>query len=169
MKPSEIWIHCAATPWGDALIFDSWHKARGWKGIGYHFVVLNGRPSSGVGRWDFLDGVIQPGRPLDDDPIFEPHEVGAHVSGRNSRAIGSCLVGDQEFTDRQLIVVKDLILDLGVHFGIKVPGAVFGHYEDPATLKTCPNVPMDPFRSFLRGALNLQGLQEEIRIHNRRI
>ena len=36
-------IHCSASTWGDARAVDSWHKARGWQGIGYHACVLNGK------------------------------------------------------------------------------------------------------------------------------
>ena len=49
----KIIVHCAATREGDDSIdadtIDKWHKARGWRGIGYHFVVL-------------MDGTIQKDR-----------------------------------------------------------------------------------------------------------
>ena len=165
----EIWIHCSASTWGCAEVFRQWHRARGWRDVGYHFVILNGRPYAGVTRWPFLDGAIEPGRPLDDDPIFEAHEVGAHVAGRNARSIGICLVGDDRFTDRQLLSLRSLVRELGGHFGVPVPQRVYGHYEDPNTSKTCPNIPMDE----LRASLVLEGpkvwlptLQESIRDHN---
>ena len=37
-----IIVHCTATPPGMKVTVDDidcWHKARGWKGIGYHYVV----------------------------------------------------------------------------------------------------------------------------------
>ncbi len=49
MKPKEIKriiIHHSASDFGDAKLIDKWHKERGWKGIGYHFVVLNGKRRS---------------------------------------------------------------------------------------------------------------------------
>ena len=38
----KIIIHCSATPPDmhvDAERIDSWHKERGWSGIGYHYVI----------------------------------------------------------------------------------------------------------------------------------
>ncbi len=76
MRPlNEIVIHCAATPEGKhftAADIDSWHRQRGWSGIGYHYVVL-------------LDGTVQAGRPLD--------RVGAHVEGHNVGTVGICYIG----------------------------------------------------------------------------
>ena len=60
-------------------VIDGWHKERGFKKqpqsgriCGYHFAVLP-------------DGTIETGRFLS--------EIGAHVSGQNSRSIGICYVG----------------------------------------------------------------------------
>ncbi len=50
----------------------AWHRARGWRDIGYHFVVR-------------LTGQIEEGRPL--------NERGAHVEGLNRVAIGICFSG----------------------------------------------------------------------------
>ena len=169
-KVENIFLHCSATPWGDALIFDSWHRERGWEGIGYHYVILNGRPFPDVNYWGFLDGQIQPGRPLDDDPIFEPDEIGTHVAGRNGTSIGVCLVGKSSFTDNQLVAAKHLIVNLMFHFGLKVEH-VLGHCEDKLTNKTCPNIPMDPFRGFLKSdsTVSLPALQEKIKLHVKEI
>ena len=63
MTIDKIIVHCSATPEGrdiDAAKIDEWHKKRGWKMIGYHFVVK-------------LDGIIELGRPLD--------MQGAHTKG----------------------------------------------------------------------------------------
>ena len=41
-KIDEIIIHCAATPEGKHFTvadIDAWHKKRGFKCIGYHFVI----------------------------------------------------------------------------------------------------------------------------------
>lgn len=70
-----IFVHCSATPRGsfvNAEIIDKWHKARGWRGIGYHRVILP-------------DGTVEKGRDIDD--------VGAHVRGYNKVSIGICLIG----------------------------------------------------------------------------
>jgi N-acetylmuramoyl-L-alanine amidase len=74
-KINEIILHCSATAEGKnfhASDIDKWHKAKGWKGIGYHFVID-------------IDGTIEPGRPVG--------EVGAHVVGHNTNSIGICYIG----------------------------------------------------------------------------
>jgi len=74
----EIIIHCSATREGqhiDAATIDKWHKERGWRMIGYHYVVL-------------LDGIIEYGRPVKD--------IGAHCKGHNSKSIGICYIGGVE-------------------------------------------------------------------------
>ena len=48
------------------------HKARGWKGIGYHYLI-------------HLNGTISKGRPIE--------EIGAHVKGRNEDTIGVAYIG----------------------------------------------------------------------------
>jgi N-acetylmuramoyl-L-alanine amidase len=164
----NIFVHCSASPWGDVMIFDDWHKKRGWSGVGYHYIILNGRPFADVSYWSFLDGQIEPGRHLDDDPIFDSDEVGAHVAGRNWDSIGICLVGRKEFTDKQLETAKDLLKTLVAHFDLTLDD-VLGHYEDPNTHKTCPNIPMGFFRGYLKDAISLKDLQEKIAHHIRGI
>lgn len=75
MKVSEIILHCSATVEGKtftAADIDKWHKAKGWKKIGYHYVVD-------------IDGTLETGREL--------FENGAHCIGHNSTAIGICYIG----------------------------------------------------------------------------
>jgi N-acetylmuramoyl-L-alanine amidase len=56
----------------DRAVIDAMHKARGWSGIGYHFVLL-------------MDGTVQIGRPIT--------QLGSHVKGQNSGKIGCVAVG----------------------------------------------------------------------------
>lgn len=68
-------IHCSATPEGkDYTVedIDRWHRARGWKGIGYHYVI-------------YRDGSIHKGRPEE--------QVGAHCVNHNKHSIGICYIG----------------------------------------------------------------------------
>lgn len=68
-------VHCSATQANqniDAKTIDAWHKAKGWSGIGYHYVIKR-------------DGTLEQGRPV--------NQVGAHVEGYNWCSIGICLVG----------------------------------------------------------------------------
>lgn len=74
-KIDQIIIHCTATPEGREVTvaeIDSWHRQRGFDGIGYHYVI-------------HLDGTVEAGRGL--------NEVGAHCKGHNSRSIGIAYVG----------------------------------------------------------------------------
>ena len=76
MRPiKELIWHCTATPEGrehTVQDIDSWHKARGWTGIGYHKVV-------------HLDGRVSNGRP--------ESQVGAHVANHNTGTIGYVYIG----------------------------------------------------------------------------
>jgi N-acetylmuramoyl-L-alanine amidase len=70
-----IVIHCSATREGkdyDVKTIRGWHVQRGFKDIGYHFLV-------------HLDGTIEKGRPID--------QAGAHAKGYNDESIGVCYVG----------------------------------------------------------------------------
>ena len=72
---NEIIVHCTATRAGrhyTVADIDRWHRQRGFRCIGYHWVV-------------YLDGTIHPGRP--------EAEAGAHCLGHNARSIGICYVG----------------------------------------------------------------------------
>ena len=74
MKDTII-IHCSATRAGQdftATDIDRWHRQRGFRSIGYHFVIR-------------LDGTIEPGRDVALD--------GAHCTGWNHRSIGICYIG----------------------------------------------------------------------------
>lgn len=120
---TEIIIHCSATPIGrDYTVedIDKWHKAKGWKGIGYHYVI-------------YLDGSVHKGRPEE--------EIGAHCKGHNSNSIGICYIGGlDEFgepedtrTDKQ----KEALIVLLKALKAKYPDAtIHGHREFAA--KACP-------------------------------
>ncbi|MDR1159105.1 MAG: peptidoglycan recognition protein family protein [Syntrophomonadaceae bacterium] len=70
----EVIIHHSdSAPETTAESIDAWHKANGWAGIGYHFVIQK-------------DGLIVRGRP--------EQSVGAHSLDHNSASIGICLTGD---------------------------------------------------------------------------
>jgi len=166
LKVKKIFIHCSASAYGDVLVFDEWHKKRGWSGVGYHYIILNGRPFPDVKYFPFLDGQIQPGRHFDDDPTFSPDEIGAHVAGRNGESIGICLVGVDVFTAAQLNRAKFLVWSLLDFLELTVED-VFGHYEDPNTNKTCPNIEMGDFRTYLRGNMTIDELIASIADYNK--
>jgi len=124
-KTEFIVIHCAATPPNMDIgveEIDQWHKARGWKGCGYHDVIRR-------------DGVPEQGR--------EENDVGAHVKGYNSISVGICLVGginedgspENNFTPAQ---IKTLIRLLRFYRVLFPEAIIVGHHDlDP--YKACPS------------------------------
>lgn len=113
---TKVILHCSASGFGNAALIDSWHRARGFSMIGYHYVILNGWLSSKKYHADF-DGYLETGRPLDDDSSLEPDEAGAHTLGHNA-AIGVCLIGNSgQFTNSQLDTLVHLIKELKTQYG----------------------------------------------------
>lgn len=119
----EIIVHCTATKEGadyHVSDIDKWHRALGWDGCGYHFVIA-------------LDGSIEIGRPLE--------KAGAHCSGHNARSIGVAYVGGLASAGRpadtrtaaQRESLAALMIVLKRIFKIK---KISGHNEYAA--KACP-------------------------------
>lgn len=124
-KIDKILVHCAATPEGKDFTvedIDKWHRARGFKKIGYHFVIYN-------------DGSVHKGRDIE--------EIGAHCTNHNSRSIGICYIGGvakdgktpkDTRTEPQKIALLELLKELKV----KYPKAkIYGHRDFAA--KACPS------------------------------
>lgn len=124
---NKIIIHCSATPEGRNVTIDdidAWHRQRGFKCIGYHYVI-------------YLDGSIHNGRPLE--------MVGAHCKGHNANSIGICYIGGctadgapgDTRTTRQKASLKALIEQLRRRY----PSAtIHGHNEFCAKACPCFNV-----------------------------
>jgi len=135
----KIIIHCSDSGFGDAATIDGWHKERGWDGIGYHYVILNGYRYPGQGYRADEDGLIENGRPIE--------KPGAHCRGANKTSIGICLIGKHLFTARQLYgSLPKLIRRIGIETVREIE--VKGHYEFDKG-KTCPNIDMDLLRKSL--------------------
>lgn len=124
---THIVVHCTATPEGrphTVTDIRRWHKAKGWKDIGYHWVVR-------------LDGTTEPGR--------AESQVGAHVEGHNAKSIGVVYVGgvDKDTfkpkdtrTDAQKVALLHLLKDLKSRY----PKAkILGHRDFPSVNKACPS------------------------------
>jgi N-acetyl-anhydromuramyl-L-alanine amidase AmpD len=118
-------IHCAATkPDMDIGVEEirEWHKERGWKDIGYHFVIRR-------------TGEIEKGRPVS--------QVGAHAKGHNLDSIGICLVGgidedgdaDANFTFEQYVALEQFVDEAEDYYGDL---DVLGHRDLPGVAKACP-------------------------------
>ncbi len=118
---NELVIHCSDTPAGrddDASDIRHWHKARGWKDIGYHYVIL-------------LDGTIQSGRPVE--------ETGAHVKGHNLNSIGICYIGGGNNEDTRTEEQKEsLELLLRTLKRMYWNAEILGHRDFSGVSKSCP-------------------------------
>lgn len=139
-------IHCSATPADrdiSALDIDQWHRAKGWFGCGYHFIIKR-------------DGTLESQasgsrcRPLE--------KAGAHVgdcgSGWNNRSIGICLIGgvnkklqpEDNFTEEQFTTLTDLLQTLDDMFK---DCTILGHgsliEQTNGSPKACPSFDVPKF------------------------
>lgn len=125
MKIEAIIIHCSATPEGrefHATDIDRWHRQRGFRCIGYHYVVT-------------LDGSVEKGR--------DESAPGAHCvqQGMNRRSIGVCYIGGVDKagkpkdtrTEAQKMNLLRLIDDLRRRYPL---AKVYGHRDFAP--KACP-------------------------------
>ncbi len=126
-KISNIIIHHSASSFGCAQIIRNWHvQGNGWKDIGYHFVIGNGR-MHGDHYVSSFDGMVEPGRPLT--------QQGAHVKGYNKESIGICMVGNGKFTNEQFFSLLNLVDEMSNMFNIPVD-KIFNHSD--FSNKACP-------------------------------
>lgn len=113
---NKLILHCSATPNGRITTVEDinrWHKARGWREIGYHYVIYG-------------DGVVHKGR--------ETIHIGAHCKGQNTDSIGICMVGTDKFSKAQWTILRGITRQLEQEF--KGCG-VHGHREFNVK-KLCP-------------------------------
>jgi len=143
---NKIIIHCSDSFFGNAGMIREWHKERGWRDIGYHFVILNGIVDSDEHLYS-LDGSVELGRDID--------TMGAHAYGHNQDSIGICLVGAKSFTIKQLGSLMRLCKDLCLKYGIRTDN-IIGHYEINDS-KPCPNINMLSFRDMLKSFFTSKG------------
>ena len=147
-KIKYIVIHCSDSEWGSASVIREWHMKNGWKDIGYHFVILNGKLRPNASKWQteltipFMDGNIEVGRYLDGDNLINGAEVGAHTLGYNENSIGICLIGVKNFTEKQFKSLEMLLKQLMVTYKVD-KSCIKGHYH--FAKKSCPNFNVDKF------------------------
>lgn len=131
MRAKGIIVHCSDSPQGrgdTASTIHSWHKTRGFDGIGYHYIILE-------------DGTVESGRP--------EYWTGAHATGYNDY-IGICLIGRDSFTEDQLVELDVLVHDIYNRYDSMTSIDIKGHNE--VSNKSCPNINI---REFV-GTLGLQ-------------
>ncbi len=127
-----IVLHHTATDSGDVVAIDAEHRQRKdragnpWLGIGYHFLIGNGR--------GMADGLVEP------TFRWKQQLHGAHAGSRsyNEEGIGICLVGNFDNyppTPRQVVAARELVRTLAERFDINPPNIVC-HQDVGAT--RCP-------------------------------
>lgn len=92
----QIVVHHSASPAKTTTVedIDRWHKERGFKKIGYHYVIHH-------------DGSVHIGR--------AESEVGAHLKRQNRHSLGICIAGNFEEEHplpAQLKSLETLLLEL---------------------------------------------------------
>lgn len=112
---SKVFIHCSASdnPDHDSVdVIRGWHLARGWRDIGYHYVITK-------------DGEVHKGRPLAHEPAAQ--------KGHNVGSVAICVTGLAEFTARQMRALLSLCIDIDKRIDV----TFHGHCEVNPN-KTCP-------------------------------
>ena len=119
-----IIIHCSAvrpSQQSGVSDIDNWHRRKGWKGCGYHFVVRR-------------DGSVETGRRLE--------EIGAHCVGHNRHSIGVCYEGglnaEGVATDTRTEAQKAAMLELLQRLHARFPKALIVGHDVFNPGKRCP-------------------------------
>ena len=123
-KITLIIVHCSAVrpdQTSSAKQIDNWHKAKGWKAIGYHYVIRR-------------NGKIEPGR--------SEAVVGAHCKNHNAHSIGICYEGGLDIrgqpadtrTEAQKLSMRVLLEELHQAY----PKACIVGHHDLNPQKACP-------------------------------
>jgi N-acetylmuramoyl-L-alanine amidase len=143
---------------------DRYHRRRGFKSIGYHYVIR-------------MDGRVETGRPYKGGKFLSDEEVGEHVEGLNKQSIGIALSGHGDIkpmTEAQFSSLINLLVDLINKTGLSVDH-VLGHKEVNnlvsagivssryKTTKTCPGRynDMTKIREKLRESLRTKDIPKE--------
>ncbi len=138
-----IVVHHSGDPSGSAEVIAEQHESQGLQGLGYHFVIGNGRGAA--------DGSINGGYRWDAQ-LPGAHAIGPDAAEHNRHSIGICLVGDgnqKAFTDQQLASLIALVERLQDEFGIP-EDAVFLHTDIAPTASPGRLFPASAFRAKLR-------------------
>ena len=132
-EPARNWkwivVHHSASDTGGAVVFDAWHRQRGFDELGYHFVIDNGE--------GMPDGNVEVGS------RWLKQKQGAHAKSAdgqyNEHGIGICLVGNfenAEPTPKQWQMLVKLTAFLAREYGIP-EDRIIGH-RDVAGKTLCP-------------------------------
>jgi len=148
LYPGRRWkyiiVHHSATDWGSSSEFNKAHINKGWKGVGYHFIIDNGTCGKDDGQIETTHRWI---KQMD----------GAHckAGGMNTSGIGICVVGnfsDDMISPRQMASLTYLVRTLKGYYNIPDRN-IMGHGKVPGAKTECPGkrFPWSVFRSRLGG------------------
>lgn len=122
-KINEIIVHCTATFAEQKVtieILRKWHKQRGFKDVGYHYLID-------------IEGNILTGRPVE--------QVGAHCKDHNAHSIGVAYTGGlgddakpaNTLSEKQKVALVQLLRELKERYP---EASIHGHSE--FANKACP-------------------------------
>lgn len=149
MAPTAGWqyivVHHSATPSATLAAIDQWHYDKGFDGVGYHFMINNGRAPGTA------DGKITP------TARWLEQRGGAHAKvpnhpDFNAQGIGVCLIGNFEQeppTPAQMASLETLVEVLRQRYGITLDRIV-GHGELKNTKCPGKQFPMEALLMALR-------------------
>jgi len=132
--------HSVSSTCTDREEITRWHKHRGFRTIGYHYLV----------RLDHGQAIIERGRAEDERGAHLVPQYGAEIS--NSNSLGICIAGNHEINDpdgRLWTQALELAAEL-CHHHLLTEDQVYGHNELRSTL--CPGTKMD--MELFRGELH---------------
>ncbi|MBD3379678.1 MAG: LysM peptidoglycan-binding domain-containing protein [Candidatus Omnitrophica bacterium] len=149
LYPSSKWkyivIHHSATDFGSSAAFNKAHLKKGWKGVGYHFIIDNGTCGKDDGQIETTHRWIN-------------QMNGAHckAGGRNYDGIGICLVGnfsDNPVSRKQMRSLVFLVNKLQDYYDIP-DSRILGHGQVQGANTECPgkNFPWKRFRSAMNAS-----------------
>ena len=107
-----ITVHHSGFGYDDPERLDGRHRAMNLRGLGYHFVIGNGKGMD--------DGELHIGRRWLEQ-LRGAHAAGPDAEWYNRHSIAICLVGDGDrdtFTDRQLARLEQLVAALNAELGL---------------------------------------------------
>lgn len=133
LYPTKKWkyiiVHHSATGKGNSMQFDRAHLRKGWKGVGYHFIIDNGTLGKDDGQ-------------IETSPRWIKQTNGAHCKANkmNERGIGICLVGNfskDRVSREQMESLVYLIDELSGYY--KIPKKnIMGHGQVAGARTECP-------------------------------
>lgn len=150
LYPSKKWkyiiIHHSATDTGSSQAFNTAHLKKGWKGVGYHFIIDNGTAGKSDGQ-------------IETTPRWIKQQSGAHTkaAGMNDKGIGICLVGnfsEDTVSREQMDSLVYLAAKLSEYYNIP-ESRILGHGQVVGANTECPGkrFPWKRFKSELRSEL----------------